>query len=175
MSKKIFRSILRRIGCSSCSSAFCACHYVLYAIFRKDQLKDELKEEGKLVAQMKDRRIPDFHDIIECTKNRITLVASEGRQCCSIHTKDAADMDNHGSREEIAAEAEKNGEAFAVRYSDTLSTRTIYYAKLLDNGDVVRIAQQQSMVSMMLRGMLAPFILILIAVIILAYIVSRKL
>ena len=87
--------------------------------------------------------------------------------------KDAADMDNHGIREEIA-EAEKNGEAFAVRYSDTLSTRTIYYAKLLDNGDVVRIAQQQSMVSMMLRGMLAPFILILIAVIILAYIVSRK-
>ena len=38
----------------------------------------------------------------------------------------------------------------------------------------MRIAQQQSMVSMMLRGMLAPFILILIAVIILAYIVSRK-
>ena len=82
-------------------------------------------------------------------------------------------MDNHGSREEIA-EAEKNGEAFAVRYSDTLSTRTIYYAKLLDNGDVIRIAQQQSMVSIMLRGMLVPFLVILTAVIILAYIVSKK-
>ena len=61
-----------------------------------------------------------------------------------------------------------------MRYSDTLSTRTIYYAKLLDNGDVIRIAQQQSMVSIMLRGMLVPFLVILTAVIILAYIVSKK-
>lgn len=169
MSKKIFRSILAVSAAVLLICVLCV-SYVLHGYFGKI-IEDELKEEGNFVAQIAENDVSGLYDI-KNVKNRITLVSKDGSVLFDSY-KDAADMDNHGSREEIA-EAEKNGEAFAVRYSDTLSTRTIYYAKLLDNGDVVRIAQQQSMVSMMLRGMLAPFILILIAVIILAYIVSRK-
>ena len=169
MSKKIFRSILAVSAAVLLICVLCV-SYVLHGYFGKI-IEDELKEEGNFVAQIAENDVSGLYDI-KNVKNRITLIAQDGSVLFDSY-KDAADMDNHGSREEIA-EAEKNGEAFAVRYSDTLSTRTIYYAKLLDNGDVVRIAQQQSMVSMMLRGMLAPFILILIAVIILAYIVSRK-
>ena len=169
MSKKIFRSILAVSAAVLLICVLCV-SYVLHGYFGKI-IEDELKEEGNFVAQIAENDVSGLYDI-KNVKNRITLIAQDGSVLFDSY-KDAADMDNHGSREEIA-EAEKNGEAFAVRYSDTLSTRTIYYAKLLDNGDVVRIAQQQSMVIMMLRGMLAPFILILIAVIILAYIVSRK-
>ena len=169
MSKKIFRSILAVSAAVLLICVLCV-SYVLHGYFGKI-IEDELKEEGNFVAQIAENDVSGLYDI-KNVKNRITLIAQDGSVLFDSY-KDAADMDNHGSREEIA-EAEKNGEAFAVRYSDTISTRTIYYAKLLDNGDVVRIAQQQSMVSMMLRGMLAPFILILIAVIILAYIVSRK-
>ena len=169
MSKKIFRSILAVSAAVLLICVLCV-SYVLHGYFGKI-IEDELKEEGNFVAQIAENDVSGLYDV-KNVKNRITLIAQDGSVLFDSY-KDAADMDNHGSREEIA-EAEKNGEAFAVRYSDTLSTRTIYYAKLLDNGDVVRIAQQQSMVSMMLRGMIAPFILILIAVIILAYIVSRK-
>ena len=169
MSKKIFRSILAVSAAVLLICVLCV-SYVLHGYFGKI-IEDELKEEGKFVAQIAENDVSELYDV-KNVKNRITLIAQDGSVLFDSY-KDAADMDNHGSREEIA-KAEKNGEAFAVRYSDTLSTRTIYYAKLLDNGDVIRIAQQQSMVSMMLRGMLAPFLMILTAVIILAYIVSKK-
>lgn len=168
MSKKIFRSILAVSAAVLLICVLCV-SYVLHGYFGKI-IEDELKEEGNFIAQIAENDVSELYDI-KNVKNRITLVAPDGSVLFDSY-KDASDMDNHGSREEIA-EAEKKGEAFAVRYSDTLSTRTIYYAKLLDNGDVLRIAQQQSMVSMMLRGMLAPFVLILIAAIIFAYIVSK--
>ena len=169
MSKKIFRSILAVSAAVLLICVLCV-SYVLHGYFGKI-IEDELKEEGNFVAQIAENDVSGLYDV-KNVKNRITLVSKDGSVLFDSY-KDAADMDNHGSREEIA-EAEKNGEAFAVRYSDTLSTRTIYYAKLLDNGDVIRIAQQQSMVSIMLRGMLVPFLVILTAVIILAYIVSKK-
>ena len=81
-------------------------------------------------------------------------------------------MENHGGREEIL-KAKDEGESIVTRYSDTLSTKTIYYAKKLSDGSVLRIAQEQSVVNLLLKGVLAPVILILIAAAVIAAVLSK--
>ena len=169
MTKKIFRSILAvsaavLLVCVLCVSC------VLHGYFGKI-IESELKEEGTVIAQIAEDDISELYNIRNVS-NRITLVDPDGNVLFDSY-KDASKMDNHAGREEIAEAAEK-GEAFAVRYSDTLSTKTIYYAKQLDNGSIVRVAQQQSMVGMLLKGTVAPFVIMLIAVIILVYIISKR-
>ena len=75
--------------------------------------------------------------------NRVTLVDADGKVLFDSQA-DPADMENHNGRQEIK-EARADGDSTVTRYSDTLSTKTIYYAKALPDGKVLRIAQQQSM------------------------------
>ena len=55
------------------------------------------------------------------------------------------EMDNHKDRPEIES-ALKNGEGSDVRKSSTLNKSTYYYAVLLDDGQVLRIAKEASSV-----------------------------
>lgn len=49
-------------------------------------------------------------------------------------------MENHASRPEFI-EARENGSCEMVRYSETLSRQTFYYAVRLDNGEILRVAR----------------------------------
>ena len=49
-------------------------------------------------------------------------------------------MENHGNRPEIQ-EAMEKGEGEQIRFSETLSDQTFYYAVKLDNGDILRVAK----------------------------------
>ena len=169
MTKKIFRNILAvsiavLVICVLCIS------YVLYGYFG-DIIKAELKTEAALISQ-EIQKDPDFLESLKLTDNRVTLINSEGTV---LYDSDAykSTMENHSDREEIIG-AEKDGYAYAVRFSDTLSTRTIYYAMLLDDGNVLRIAQNQSVVLLLLKGVAAPFIIILIGVLILTSVISKS-
>lgn len=73
---------------------------------------------------------------------RITLVDTEGvvRYDSSA---DILELDSHLNRDEIL-KARKNGVGQAIRHSDTLQTDTYYYAILLDNGCVLRLAKEAS-------------------------------
>jgi two-component system phosphate regulon sensor histidine kinase PhoR len=75
-------------------------------------------------------------------------------------------MENHGSREEVT-EAVSTGTGEAARYSSTLSVKTIYYAMLLDDGTVIRVASTQQSVWVLLMGILQPMIVILVFAIVL--------
>ena len=169
MTKKIFRNILAvsiavLVICVLCIS------YVLYGYFG-DIIKAELKTEAALISQ-EIQKDPDFLESLKLTDNRVTLINSEGTVLYDSDA-DKSTMENHSDREEIIG-AEKDGYAYAVRFSDTLSTRTIYYAMLLDDGNVLRIAQNQSVVLLLLKGVAAPFIIILIGVLILTSVISKS-
>lgn len=71
---------------------------------------------------------------------RITVIAKNGEVLYDSQA-DEAEMENHEDRPEIIA-ARKYGTGKKVRWSDTLSVHTFYYAALLENGNVLRVAKQ---------------------------------
>lgn len=66
---------------------------------------------------------------------------------------DAASMENHAQREEIR-QALTTGSGSSVRYSDTLTEKTVYEAVRLSDGSVLRIAGGQKTVGMLVLGLL---------------------
>lgn len=75
----------------------------------------------------------------QTTANRITLVDSAGKVLYDSE-EDPETMENHASRPEFI-EARENGSCEMVRYSETLSRQTFYYAVRLDNGEILRVAR----------------------------------
>lgn len=71
---------------------------------------------------------------------RLTLINSDGTVLFDSDHQDESDMDNHLSRPEIA-QALAEGEGHSVRQSSTLGHETHYYALRLDNGQVLRLAE----------------------------------
>lgn len=168
MTKRIFKSILlvSTVVLVICVSAI---SYFLYGYFG-DIIKDELKSKATLISSEVEQDA-DYLSEMGNIPNRITLIDQDGTVLFDSR-EDAADMENHSDREEVT-EAKEKGEAFSTRYSDTLSTKTIYYAKELDNGDILRISQEQDVVALLLRGIIGPVILILAAMILLASVISK--
>lgn len=70
--------------------------------------------------------------------DRITLVGADGTVLYD-NERDAAEMENHASRPEIAEALEK-GVGESSRLSDTLAEQTYYYAIRLADGTVLRVA-----------------------------------
>ena len=73
--------------------------------------------------------------------DRVTWVAADGTVLFD-DWENAAELKDHADREEIR-EALTVGSGEAVRYSDTLSQETIYAARRLEDGSVVRVSNSQ--------------------------------
>ena len=83
---------------------------------------------------------------------RVTLVDQDGTVLFDT-IADAKTLPNHMDRPEIA-EAMQNGTGEGVRRSDTLSESVFYYAKLLDDGRVLRVGKEaHSVISVLLSAM----------------------
>ena len=168
MTKKIFKSMVAvsaavLLVCILCIS------YVLYGYFG-DIITDELETNANLISQEIEED-ENYLANMEGIDNRITFVDTDGAVLFDSEA-DAAEMENHADREEIS-EAMADGKGYSVRYSDTLATKTIYFAKALDDGKVLRVSQDQSVAMLLLKGIIGPVILISVIIIILASVVSR--
>ncbi len=168
MTRKIFKSITSVSAAVLLVCVLCI-SYVLYGYFG-DIIENELRTEARLVAAGMETGDSYLENVKE-TQNRITVIDEDGTVLFD-NKAEASSMDNHGDREEVR-EAFEGGEGSSARYSDTFATKTIYYAVETDQGDVVRVAQDQSMAMLLLEGIIRPFVVILIAVIILSLIFSR--
>jgi len=71
----------------------------------------------------------------------VTLIAPDGGVLYDSRA-DSAGMENHLAREEVQ-QALSEGRGQGVRFSDTLQEQTIYRARLLDDGNVLRISRQR--------------------------------
>ncbi|MDD5946164.1 MAG: ATP-binding protein [Clostridia bacterium] len=170
MTKKIFRSII----CVSVVT-FLACFVfimgILYDYFNA-QLISELKSEAVLTEYGIENYGEDYLKGLKYD-NRITWIDSDGSVIYDSDA-DAASLENHAEREEVA-EAFEKGSGSSQRYSDTFAERNVYYAKLMDDGTVIRIASSQYTVWTLLLAMIQPMIFVLIIVIILSVILASKL
>ena len=168
MIKKVFSSmvVVSTIVLLICVTAI---SFVLYDYFG-EIIKSDLKSQAILISQhIKD--LDEYSENADLMKNRVTLIDENGTVLFDSKA-DKDGMDNHGGRDEIKIAAEE-GEAYVERYSDTFSVKTIYYAKQLDDGKILRISQQQSTVISMLRGIVGSVVLIFIVVVLIAAIISK--
>ena len=110
------------------------------------------------------------------TANRMTVVGADGTVYFDNKVPHTS-LGNHSSREEIEL-ARKNGSVQLSRFSDTLAEKTLYFARLLSNGDVVRISCSKHSVWALLFGM-GKYLLVIFSVGIaffafFSFLISRK-
>lgn len=89
-------------------------------------------------------------------------------------TADSAEnMENHGDRIEIR-EAFAGGESSSIRYSSTLTERTLYYARALNDGTVLRISVSQVTVFALTLMTLQPIMVVGVLAVILSAVLARR-
>ncbi len=84
-----------------------------------------------------------------------------------------AEMDNHADREEVK-DALLKGSGTSVRYSKTLTEKTVYYARRMENGNVLRISTTQYTIMTVVLGLLQPLIYVLVLALILSFALSSR-
>lgn len=169
MGKRIFRSVfLTAAAVLLAGMAFIFA--VLYNYFG-DRLARELHNEARYLSaaiEVSGARILEDLD----TDERITLVDARG-DVIYDNEADPMLMEDHSDREEIR-EAMSKGSGSAVRSSDTMGERTMYYALRLENGDVLRVSTTQNTITALLYGLIGPFVTVLVLLLLVSWLVAGR-
>jgi len=178
MSKKIFRSILLVASAVLLASLFIVmgCLYDYFQAVQENQLRDELRLAAYAVEESGqdylDRMSAQDYRYTWTPAYRLTWIASDGTVL--FDTADSAQrMENHGDRVEVR-EAFAKGESSSVRYSTTLTQRTLYYARALNDGTVLRISVRQATIFALTLVMLRPILLVAIFAVILSAVLAHS-
>ena len=171
MTRRIFRSTLL-VGVVVLLAALALVMGVLYSYFgrvQESQLRDELSLAAVGVTQSGE----DYLRQLKSDQYRITWVAADGSVLYDTQA-DASAMENHAQRQEVR-QALAYGEGESSRYSSTLLQKTVYYAKLLPDGTVLRLSSVRVTAGVLMLNMLQPLLLLVIAVLILSGVLAGRL
>lgn len=144
---------------------------VLYEHFQKIQM-DQLEVTEEFVEQGITLDGMDYLKNLNENDCRITWIAADGTVLYD-NQFDASQMENHRNREEVK-QAMEGSAGTSFRQSTTVSERTMYYAKRMQDHTVLRLSVSQSSVLFLLGGMLSPICFILIAACILSGVLSYR-
>ena len=172
MSKRIFRGIFL----VSLVTILITLIFIITALTRyfDRQLEIELKSQAKYISSaVNDEGMAYFDSLSETgtADSRVTWIAGDGTVLYDS-IGDEASMENHIKREEVQ-EAMQSGTGESIRYSRTLSEKTVYYATLLSDGSVLRVSSEQRGVLVILLGLLSPIIAIVLIAAAIAAFLSR--
>ena len=171
MTKRIFRSIcLVAIAVFLASVTLFLC--VLYDYFGSVQ-KNQLKMQTELAAQGVQTAGAAYFESLAPRGYRISWINADGSVLYDSEA-DSSEMENHLAREEIT-EALTSGYGESSRYSVTLMERTLYSAKLLSDGTIVRLSVAQNTLLTLLLGMMQPVIIIIVIAIGLSFWLAHRL
>ncbi len=134
---------------------------------------EQLEIQTDLAAQGMELGGEGFLDNLDIGNYRITWIDDSGKVLYD-NMSDSQSMENHGERQEIK-EAFKTGEGKSIRYSDTLMEKTIYSAKRLSDGTVIRLSVAHSSLLVIILGMLGPLVLIFAIAIVLSSLLASRL
>lgn len=162
MTRKIFRSILLAAVSVLLASLviIMGCLYDYYRNIQEKQLRDELRlasygVEAGGIGYLEQLASP--YRFVSTADFRLTWIAAGGEVLFDTHVP-AAEMENHADRAEVR-QALAEGESGGERYSETLTERTMYCARRLADGTVLRISISQLTVFALVMGMLQPILL----------------
>ncbi len=122
---------------------------VFYAIFsiilynrNLEILESEVQQEAKYIQRAIDISGTKYLAEMDAVDwgARVTCITADGEVLYDSR-RDEKDLENHSEREEVR-EALENGEGEDVRVSDTVGRELYYYAVLLDDGSVLRVARE---------------------------------
>jgi two-component system phosphate regulon sensor histidine kinase PhoR len=141
-------------------------------------LDSQLRRELLNVADIIEEALPATDDEARYLESltvrdiRITWIAAEGTVLYDSMAADGAPLENHLDRPEVL-DALSKGNGVASRHSKTFDEETIYLARLLPDGTVLRVAGTQKNLLGHMATALPPGILILVAVAVIAAIGAR--
>ena len=171
MTKRIFRSILT-VTLTVLVASLVLIVGVLHGYFQ-DRVLEELARSTAYIARgVEENGMAYLNDDLP-KSSRITWVASDGTVLYDS-VADASTMENHADREEIR-EAMNGSRGTAQRQSATLSEKTFYVARRLEDGSVIRLASAQYTVVVLLVSMVQPLLIILVLSLILAAVLANRL
>ena len=171
MNRKIFKSIIAVAVAVLLASlvVILASLYEYFGGVQEEQIKDELSlaaisvsEDGKAYLQQ-----------VSSGRYRLTWIDKTGDVLYDTRT-DGESMENHGDRTEVQ-QAMTRGEGESTRYSSTLLQKTMYYAKRMEDGTVLRISVSHATVGVLVLGMIQPILLVLILALVLSALLAGRL
>ena len=171
MTKKIFHSILLVAGAVLLASLLfiMGCLYEYFGSVEEKQLRDELE----LASVAVERGGEDYLSSISSERYRLTWISPDGTVLYDTVTG-AESLESHADREEVR-EALVSGEGESTRYSSTILQKTMYCARRLTDGSVLRISVSRATAGVLLIGMVQPILIVVIVALILSAVLARRL
>ena len=170
MTRKIFLSIMAAAAVVLLCSVLIimGCLYDYFGGVQERQLEDELA----LAQTGVECSGKTYLKALEGESYRLTWIAPSGEVLFDSQA-DESSMENHAQREEVL-QALETGEGQSSRYSSTLLEKTIYYAKRLTDGSILRISISRATAGVLVMGMLQPMLVVLAAALILALVLAKR-
>ena len=169
MTKKIFSSIMLTAACVLLASM------ITIVGFLRDYFggieESGLREELGIAAVGVEDEGTDYLAALPDGQRRLTWIAADGSVIYDTNA-DADSLENHSDREEFKA-ALASGAGESVRYSNTLMQKTMYTARRLDDGTVLRVSVSTATVGALLLGVTQPMLAVLAAALILSAILAK--
>ena len=171
MTRKIFYSILL-VAVGVLLADIIVVTGFLYEYYRGVQ-EGQLADELRLAAWGLEEGGPGYLERISgaSPRCRLTWVSADGTVLFDT-AGDAAGMENHGGREEIQ-QALSEGEGQSTRFSSTLTEETVYCARMLEDGTVLRISTSRATLLTLVMSMLQPIAAVGVLAVILSAVLAR--
>ncbi len=171
MTKRIFRATLL-VGVAVLIASLTLVMGALYSYFGRVQ-ESQLRDELSLAVVGVEQNGTDYLKQLRSDQYRITWLRADGAVLYDTQA-DAESMENHAQRQEVQ-QALATGEGESSRYSDTLLQKTVYYAKRLPDGTVLRLSAIRVTIGVLVLNMLQPILLVLAAALILSGVLASRL
>ena len=179
MKKSISEKITGRlvaIGLAAMVLTAVFCMAMFHSVFKKQVLYDLQLTAHDIALAYDKLENPEDIGLFGGGEIRITLIAPDGTVLFENQSSDQ--LENHLDRTEVR-QALESGEGSAQRMSETLGYDTYYYAVLLSDGNVLRVAMEAqnffSIYNDALPAILACCVLILVISVLAAVLFTRQL
>lgn len=170
MTRKIFQSMIA-VVVSVLLLSLALITGVLYEHFESAML-DQMRTTASFVEQGVKEDGMTYLNELPSSQCRITWIEADGTVKFD-NRSDPSTMENHADRAEVK-EALENESGTSIRRSSTLSEHTLYYAKRMQDGTVLRLAMSQRSVLFLMGGMISPVVFIFLAACALAGVLSYR-
>ena len=170
MTSRIFKSIVT----VAVAVLFCSLLLIMGVLYgyANDIQTAQLRDELSIAAAGTEKAGLEFLEALDGKHYRVTWIQPDGTVKFDTHAQ-SGQMENHLQREEIQ-QAMGYGSGSAVRRSNTLLEKTMYEAKRLSDGSVLRISVSRKTLPVLLAGMLHPVCIVAVLAIILSAILAHR-